>query len=62
MSDGKIVAVGLLTQPELDLLGRSFTRLWEVDQAPCFEELIEAIDRADRELCPEPSSEVERRL
>ncbi|WP_310468337.1 hypothetical protein [Sphingomonas sp.] len=50
MADSKIVAVGLLTQPELDLLGHSFTRLWPVDKAPHFEDLIEAIDRADREL------------
>lgn len=44
------MAVGLLTQPELDLLGHSFTRLWPVDQAPHFEDLIEAIDQADRDL------------
>ena len=50
MTDGKIVAVGLLTQPELDLLGHSFTRLWPVEQAPHFDDLIEAIDRADREM------------
>lgn len=50
MTEHRIVAVGLLTQPELDLLGRSFTRVWPVDEAPHFEDLIEAIDRADREI------------
>ncbi len=50
MPDNRIVAVGLLTQPELDLLGQRFTRLWPVDEAPHFEDLIEAIDAADLEL------------
>lgn len=50
MAEHRIVAVGLLTQPELDLLGQSFTRLWPVDEAPHFDDLIKAIDRADLEL------------
>ena len=45
-----IVAVGLLTQRELDRLGPSFTRAWPVDETPHFHELLEAIDKADREL------------
>lgn len=47
----RIVAIGLLTERDLTLLGRSFTRLWPVDETPCFKGLIEAIDEADRELC-----------
>ena len=43
----RIVAVGLLTQRELDLLGPSFTCGWPLDDSPCFGELIEAIDAAD---------------
>ena len=46
----RIVAVGLLTQHDLSLLGHSFTRLWPVEDARCFEGLIEAIDQAEREL------------
>lgn len=46
----RIVAIGLLTEQELSLLGATFTRLWPVDQAPAFEELLEAIDEADRTL------------
>jgi len=46
----RIVAVGLLTQREVELLGHGFSRLWPVDNTPCFEDLIQAIDDADREL------------
>jgi len=45
-----IVAVGLLTEEDLDLLGRTFTRLWPVDSAPQFDELLAAIDEADCKL------------
>ena len=44
----KIVAVGLLTQQEVDLLGIQFDRLWPVDETPCFGKLLAAIDEADR--------------
>jgi len=46
----KIVAVGLLTQRDVDVLGHGFSRLWPVDETPCFTDLIQAIDNADREL------------
>lgn len=46
----RIVAVGLLTQRDLDTLGAGFTRLYPVDHTPCFGELLRAIDNADREL------------
>ena len=46
----RIVAVGLLTQREVELLGHGFSRLWPVDDSPCFTELLQAIDDADREL------------
>jgi hypothetical protein len=49
-SMAKIVAVGLLTQRDLDALGGSCQRLWPVDETPCFAGLLEAIDEADREL------------
>lgn len=46
----RIVAVGLLTKREVELLGQGFTRLWPVDETPCFSELLRAIDEADRQL------------
>jgi hypothetical protein len=46
----RIVAVGLLTQREVELLGQGFSRLWPVDETPCFTDLLQAIDDADREL------------
>lgn len=48
--DRKIVAVGLLSREDLDLLGPTFDRLWPVEDAPCFSQLLQAIDEADREL------------
>lgn len=50
MPKERIVAVGLLTQRDLSLLGHSFTRVWPVDEAPCFEGLLDAIDKAERDL------------
>ncbi len=50
MSKDRIVAVGLLTENDLNLLGDSFTRLWQVEDTPCFSQLLEAIDEADREI------------
>jgi len=46
----RIVAVGLLTQRELNLLGPTFERAWPVENAPSFDELLRAIDDADRQL------------
>jgi len=50
LANERIVAVGLLTQREVEVLGHGFTRLWPVDETPCFSDLIRAIDEADREL------------
>jgi hypothetical protein len=46
----RIVAVGLLTQRELHLLGPAFDRVWPVEDAPSFSGLLRAIDEADEEL------------
>ncbi len=56
MSKSRIVAVALVTQPELELLGPSFTRSFPVDETPCFGELLRAIDEADREIWRERDS------
>ena len=46
----RIVAVGLLTRQDLSLLGPAFDRVWPVEEAPSFNELLRAIDEADRKL------------
>jgi hypothetical protein len=46
----RIVAVGLLTTHDLGLLGPTFDRAWPVEEAPSFNELLRAIDEADRRL------------
>ena len=55
----RIVAVGLLTQRDLELLGHGFSRLWPVDDRPCFTDLIEAIDKADEQLKQEHFEQLE---
>ena len=46
----RIVAIGLLTQRDLSVLGPAFDRAWPIDEAPEFDELLHAIDEADRKL------------
>jgi hypothetical protein len=46
----KIVAVGLLTKRDLKVLGPTFDRIWPVEDAPHFHELLRAIDEADHKL------------
>jgi len=50
MSTERIIAVGLLSQSDLDRLRTCFARLWPVDETPCFSGLLQAIDEADREF------------
>ena len=50
MSTERIIAVGLLSQSDLDRLGSRFARAWPVDETPCFNGLLQAIDEADREF------------
>lgn len=48
MPQDRIIAVGLLTQRDVSLLGPTFDRLWPVEDAPDFDDLLRAIDDADR--------------
>ncbi len=48
----KIVAIGLLSQRDLDMLGAGFRHVFPVDDMPRFEDLLEAIDRARPTGCP----------
>lgn len=50
MERERIVAVGLLTKRELGLLGPTFDRVWPVEDAPHFNDLLRAIDDADMQL------------
>jgi hypothetical protein len=50
MTDERIIAVALLTQSDIDRLGVNFSRLWAVDETPCLNSLLYAIDVADRDL------------
>jgi hypothetical protein len=56
----RIVAIGLLTQRELTLLGPTFERAWPIEDVPAFSELLNAIDDADRRLQEEAERRVER--
>ena len=57
VTDHKIVAFGLLTERDLQALGPSFSRVWPVDEKPCFTQLLHAIDEADSALQPEGSGQ-----
>ena len=57
MAEEGIVAIGLLTQNDVRLLGPSFRRLWPVEEAPQFAELLRAIDEADPGLVHQPEGE-----
>ena len=46
----QIVAIGLLTQHELDLLGRGFDRAFPIDDEMVFEDLLRAIDDAEQAM------------
>ena len=50
MNQDGIIAIGLLTRRDLHLLGPTFDRLWPVERAPEFDELVRAIDQADERL------------
>ena len=45
-----IIAIGLLTRTDLDMLGTGFRRAFMIDDTPCFEELLSAIDAAEQKL------------
>ena len=49
MSDqDRIVAIGLLTQRDVFALGHDLSRVYPIDEVPCFGALLGAIDDADR--------------
>lgn len=42
-----VVAIGLLTARDLDILGTGFRRAFPIEDSACFDELLKAIDAAD---------------
>ncbi len=44
----RIVAIGLLTQRDVFALGHDLSRVYPIDEMPCFGSLLGAIDDADR--------------
>jgi hypothetical protein len=50
LTQERIVAVALLTESDLTMLGPTFTRAWPVEDAPMFGELLREIDKAERKL------------
>ncbi|MGU3391705.1 hypothetical protein [Sphingomonas sp. M1A8_2b] len=44
----RIVAIGLLTQRDVFALGHDLSRVYAINETPCFGMLLGAIDDADR--------------
>jgi hypothetical protein len=49
MPDDQIVAVALLTAENLRTFGSCLKKVYPIDQAPAFEDLIRALDEADQQ-------------
>lgn len=56
----RIVAVGLLTQRDVDVLGTGFRRMYPVESTTAFNDLLRQLDVVDR-CAAEPSSARTRR-
>ncbi|WP_162875518.1 hypothetical protein [Sphingomonas crusticola] len=48
----RVVAVGLLTEHDLSVLGQGFRRIYRIDDGHNFHQLLAAIDAAERDLHP----------
>lgn len=48
--EDRIVAIGLLTERDVFAFGNRLTRIYPIDEVPCFGTLLADIDDADREL------------
>ncbi|WP_066778221.1 MULTISPECIES: hypothetical protein [unclassified Sphingomonas] len=47
MTDNRIVAVGLLTQKDLEVLGTGFTRAFPVEDISGFEDVLARLDQIE---------------
>ncbi len=50
----RVVAVGLLTEYDLSILGQGFKRAYRIDEGHDFHGLLAAIDAAEHDLRPLP--------
>ena len=48
MPSDRIVAVALLTQSNLETYGACLKKVFPIHETPCFNDLLAAIDEADR--------------
>jgi hypothetical protein len=48
--DHRVVAVGLLSEYDLAILGKGFKRAYRIDEGRDFQDLLAAIDAAERDL------------
>lgn len=48
MKQDHIVAFALLTEENLATYGRCLKKVFPIDETPCFDDLLAAIDEADR--------------
>ena len=62
MSGRMITTVCLVTDDELSLLGTNFSRAWPIDDTPCFQGLLQAIDNAEREIWRARDSEAAEKI
>ena len=53
VDDRKIIAIGLLTARDLERLGTGLEHVYPLAEAPCFGDLLKAIDEADRRVWEE---------
>lgn len=56
VADERIVAIGLLTQHDLNLLGTGFRRAYPVQEDTDFDDLLRAIDDADKKASARSAS------
>ncbi|WP_375392627.1 hypothetical protein [uncultured Sphingomonas sp.] len=52
----RIVAVGLLTQRDVELLGVGFRRLFPLDGDAPFDDLLRQLDRIEAQSCRSPDA------
>ena len=58
----RIVAVGLLTEYDLSLLGEGFRRVYRLDEGDDFGELLGRIDDAERTVGARKSTDAEKQI
>ena len=55
----RVVAVGLLSERELAIVGQTLRRVYRIDERDCFDDLLRAIDEADG-LCAKSERQLDK--